>query len=141
LEFKLVGTGQAALCWYQESFNAPLFADQLSEGMLRFLWLSAILLSPTLPSIVLIDEPEVSLHPDCLKILAGLMEEASERAQIVVATHSDVLIRYLKPENVAIVNRDHKEGSAAIKWGDEFELSKWLEKYTLGELWLMGEIG
>ncbi|MEW6200726.1 MAG: AAA family ATPase [bacterium] len=137
LDFPLVGAGQATIAWYEKSFDKPLFQNQLSEGMLRFLWLATILLCPNLPPIILIDEPEVSLHPDSLKILAGLMEEASIRSQIIVATHSDVLLRYLKPENVVVVNRDPDDGSSSFRYGDTFNLDKWIEKYTLGELWLM----
>lgn len=142
LEFPLVGSGQAAIAWYEESFDKPLYAHQLSEGMLRFLWLSTILLSPNppFPSVTLIDEPEVSLHPDSLKVLAELLQEASLETQLIVATHSNVLVGFLKPEHVVAVRRDHTNGSSSFHWGDTFDLDRWLEKYTLGELMLMKEI-
>jgi predicted ATPase len=139
LEFPIVTSGQATLAWYQEGFDEPFYPDQLSEGMLRFLWLTTILLSPTLPPIMLIDEPEVSLHPELLMILAGLIREAAQRTQLIVATHADRLIRWLQPNEVVIVDRE--EDRAGLTWADKLNLGDWLKKYTLDELWLMGELG
>lgn len=139
LEFPLVGAGKATLAWYQEGFTRAFYPNQLSEGMLRFLWLSTILLSPQLPPITLIDEPEVSLHPELLKILAGLIREAARRTQLIVATHADRLIRWMEPTEIAVV--DKEEDRTRITWADKLDLAEWLKKYTLDELWLMGELG
>ena len=139
LEFPLVGAGKATLAWYQEGFTKAFYPNQLSEGMLRFLWLSTILLSPQLPPITLIDEPEVSLHPELLKILAGLIREAARRTQLIVATHADRLIRWMEPTEIAVV--DKEEDRTRITWADTLDLADWLKKYTLDELWLMGELG
>ena len=138
-EFPLVGSGQATLAWHQEGFDKPFYPDQLSEGMLRFLWLATILLSPGLPPITLIDEPEVSLHPELLMILAGLIREAAQRTQLIVATHADRLIRWMEPTEVVVV--DKEEDRTRLTWADELDLGDWLKKYTLDELWLMGELG
>jgi predicted ATPase len=139
LEFPLVGSGQATLAWYQEGFERPFYPHQLSEGMLRFLWLATILLSPNLPPITLIDEPEVSLHPELLMILAGLIREAATRTQLIVATHADRLIRWMEPSEVVVV--DKEEDRTRLTWADRLDLGNWLKKYTLDELWLMGELG
>lgn len=139
LEFPLVGSGQATLAWYQEGFERPFYPHQLSEGMLRFLWLATILLSPNLPPITLIDEPEVSLHPELLMILAGLIREAATRTQLIVATHADQLIRWMEPSEVVVV--DKEEDRTRLTWADRLDLGNWLKKYTLDELWLMGELG
>jgi predicted ATPase len=139
LEFPLVGAGKATLAWYQEGFTKPFYPNQLSEGTLRFIWLASILLSPQLPAITLIDEPEVSLHPELLKILAGLIREAAQRTQLIVATHADRLIRWMEPSEVAVV--DKEEDQTQITWADKLDLAEWLKKYTLDELWLMGELG
>ena len=137
-EFPLVASGQATMAWY-DVFSKPLYPPQLSEGTLRFIWLAALLLSPNPPGITLIDEPEVSLHPELLRLLAGLLQEASMRTQLIVATHADRLIRWLKPDEVLIA--DKSEGASTLTRADTLDLKQWLEEYTLDELWLMGEIG
>ncbi len=139
VEFPLVASGQATLAWYQGGFKKPFYPHQLSEGMLRFLWLATILLSPDLPPITLIDEPEVSLHPELLKILAGLVREAAQRTQLIVATHADRLIRWLEPTEVVVV--DKEEDRTHLTWAYRLDLEDWLKKYTLDELWHMGELG
>jgi predicted ATPase len=139
LELPLVGSGQATLRWYQSGFEKPFYPNQLSEGTLRFLWLATILLGRRLPPITLIDEPEVSLHPQLLMILAGLFRDAALRTQLIVATHADQLIRWLEPAEVVVV--DKEEDRTRLTWADTLDLAEWLKKYTLDELWLMGELG
>jgi predicted ATPase len=113
---------------------------QLSEGTLRFLWLTTILLSPDLPALTLIDEPEVSLHPELLSLLTDLMREASNRTQLIVATHSDRLIRFLKADEILIFDSD-EDGMTSIKWAFELDLDAWLSEYSLDELWSNGRLG
>ena len=136
LEFPIVAMGKATLAWHETGFDRPSY--QLSEGTLRFLWLATLLLSPVLPPITLIDEPEVSLHPELLKILAGLIREASLRTQLILATHADRLIRWLEPSEVVVV--DKEDNRSQFTWADTLDLGDWLAKYTLDELWLMGEL-
>ena len=139
LTFPLVGAGQTTLAWHDSNFKEPFYPSQLSEGSLRFLWLATILLSPDLPPITLIDEPEVSMHPELIHHLASLLQDASMRTQLIVATHSDRLIRWLKPENVLVA--DKEDGVTTLTWADTMDLEKWLKEYTLDQLWLMGEMG
>jgi predicted ATPase len=139
LEFPVVGAGQVTMTWYQDELTGPLYPGELSEGMLRFLWLVTILLSPPVSSIVLIDEPEVSLHPELLKILAGLLQDAATRQQFLVATHSPDLVRWLKADEVLVL--DKIEGETQFTWADSLNLDEWLEEYTLRDLWLMGTLG
>jgi predicted ATPase len=106
---------------------------------LRFLWLTALLQSKNLSAITLLDEPEVSLHPELLKLLAHLMRDAAQRTQLLVATHSDRLIRFLKPSEVLVC--DAEDGLATMKWADSFDLEKWLNEYSLDEVWSMNIIG
>jgi len=113
---------------------------QLSEGTLRFLWLVTLLQSPGLTSVTMIDEPEVSLHPELLSLLADLFREASSRTQLIIATHADRLVRFLKPEEVITTNLA-EDGSSSFQWGDSFELDSWLEDYSLDQLWQMGRMG
>jgi predicted ATPase len=87
----------------------------------------------------LLDEPEVSLHPELLRHLVYLMREASKHTQLIVATHSDRLIRFLKPHEVLVC--DLEEGEAKMRWGETFNLDKWLEDYSLDQLWGMNIMG
>jgi predicted ATPase len=113
---------------------------QLSEETLHFLWLATLLQSPGLTALTLLDEPEVSLHPELLSLLADLLREASNRTQLIVATHSDRLIRFLKPEEVLVMDSDN-EGMSTVKWADELDLGEWLKDYSLDELWSNGRLG
>jgi predicted ATPase len=116
-------------------------AHRLSDGTLRWLSLLAILLNPKDQTIVCIEEPEMGLHPDLLPPLAKLLREASQRMQLIVTTHSDVLVDALSdtPESVLVCEKH--EGSTTLRRLDRDDLSDWLEKYTLGQLWRRGELG
>ena len=139
LEFDVVGAGQITLMWLERHSRQPLYPNQLSEGTLRFLWLIATLLSPAIPPLLLLDEPEVSLHPELLMLLAGVLQDVSAGSQIVVATHSPDLIRWLKPDEVLVV--DKIDGASTFTWADTMHLEAWLEDFTLRDLWLMGNLG
>ncbi len=140
LNFPPVAAGTLAMTWKDRYFDKPLFMNELSEGTLRFLWLAALLQSPSLPTITMIDEPEVSLHPELLSLLADLMREASERTQIIVATHSDRLIRFLEPREVVVMDSG-EDGFTSATWADKLDLDKWMADYTLDEVWRMGRMG
>jgi predicted ATPase len=88
----------------------------------------------------LLDEPEVSLHPELLNLLADLLREASNRTQVIVATHSDRLIRFLKPEEVLLMDAT-EDGMTRLTWADNLDLNMWLREYSLDELWSSGRIG
>jgi predicted ATPase len=140
LDFPTVASGMVAMIWRDQNFSRPFYMNQLSEGTLRFLWLATLLQSPGLPAITLIDEPEVSLHPELLSLLAGLMREASTRTQLIVATHSDRLIRALEPKEVVTFDLQD-DGTSSAAWADQHDLDEWLKEYTLDEVWRMGRIG
>jgi predicted ATPase len=139
LNFPPVAAGTMSMTWTDRNFPQPFYVHELSEGTLRFLWLVALLQSQTLTTVTLLDEPEVSLHPELLRHLVYLMREASKHTQLIVATHSDRLIRFLKPHEVLVC--DLEEGEAKMRWGDTFNLDKWLEDYSLDQLWGMNIMG
>jgi len=116
-------------------------ATRLSDGTLRYLCLLAILCQPTPPPLVCIEEPELGLHPDVLPILADLMKEASSRCQLVVTTHSDVLVDAMtdQPESILVCERS-TEGTMLTRLNAD-DLQPWLENYRLGELWTRGDLG
>jgi predicted ATPase len=140
LNFPPVAAGTLAMTWKDRTSKHPFYMHQLSEGTLRFLWLVTLLQSPGLTNVTMIDEPEVSLHPELLALLADLLREASQRTQLIVATHADRFIRFLKPAEVLTLDTDDA-GAAQVTRADELDLDKWLEEYTLDEVWRMGRIG
>jgi len=142
LSFPPVATGMLALTWHDKHFSTPLYMHQLSEGTLRFLWLATLLQSPHLTTVTLVDEPEVSLHPELLSLLSELMRETAERTQLIIATHSDRLIGFLKSHEVIVMDTD-EEGLTKMTWADdeELDLEQWLFDYSLDELWRMGRMG
>ncbi len=121
--------------------NVPIPAVRLSDGTLRYLCLLAILCDPSAPQMICIEKPELGLHPDILPGLADLLREASDRCQIVVTTHSDTLVDALTDTPESIVVCEKEDGQTKLKRLNADELSHWLEKYRLGELWTSGEFG
>ena len=117
-------------------------ASRLSDGTLRYLCLLAILCDPNPPPLVCIEEPELGLHPDMLPKIADLLVKASERAQLVVTTHSDVLVDAMTEQPESVVVMEKHEGSTRVKRLEATdELNGYLERYRLGELWLRGFVG
>ncbi|UCC31117.1 MAG: AAA family ATPase [Phycisphaerales bacterium] len=132
--------GGTVQVFFQESgFIIP--ATRLSDGTLRYLCLLAILCDPKPPPLVCIEEPELGLHPDILPTIARLLREASTRTQLVVTTHSDILVDQLTETPESVVVCEKSEGQTTMKRLESDKLSRWLEKYRLGELWTKGEIG
>ncbi len=135
------GQGKTVLAWKDRYFSdRAMTANLLSDGTLRFMCLLAALYDPEPPSLLCIDEPEVSLHPQLVRLLASVLQEASERMQIIVATHSPDLISYLQNAD-AVVVAEAAEGWSTLKRLSQKELEHWLKEYSLGELWKSGEIG
>ena len=135
-----VTAGTVAL-FLEEAGSRSIPATRLSDGTLRYLCLLAILLHPDPPPLICIEEPELGLHPDVLPMLCDLMVDASSRSQIVVTTHSDVLVDALtdRPESVVVCEKH--DGQTEMRRLDRAELSKWLKDYRLGDLWTSGELG
>ncbi len=139
LAFPPASAGMLAMTWKDKNYSRPMYMHQLSEGTLRFLWLATLLGSRDLPPIILLDEPEVSLHPKLQSLLVQLMREASARSQIVVATHSDRLVRFLKPEELLVAETE--DGAAKLTWADTMQIDDWLADYSLDELWRTKHLG
>jgi predicted ATPase len=131
--------GTVQVFFTEGDFTIP--ATRLSDGTLRYLCLLAILCDPEPPPLVCIEEPELGLHPDILPKLADLMIAMSERTQLIVTTHSDILVDALteQPESVLVCEKHN--GKSTIQRLDPQKLTSWLEKYRLGELWTRGELG
>ncbi len=114
---------------------------QLSDGTLRFICLATLLLQPVefQPDLILIDEPELGLHPYAVTLLTEMLQQASDARQIIASTQSAELISKLEPEDVVVVNR--KDGASTFTRLNEENLKDWLEDYELGDLWKMNILG
>ena len=140
VDFDVIIEGGTVQVFLQEG-NISVPATRLSDGTLRYLCLLAILCHPTPPPLVCIEEPELGLHPDILPGLAELMRDASERCQLIVTTHSEVIVDSLSDTPESIVVCEKHQGKTTLRRLDKNDLAHWLEKYQLGELWSSGELG
>ncbi|MDO8873806.1 MAG: AAA family ATPase [Methanoregula sp.] len=121
--------------WRETGCDLPLYAHQLSDGTLRFICLATLLLQPEIPSLILIDEPELGLHPSAINLLGDLIRYASSRSQLIITTQSERLLDCFNPDEILIVDR--VDGNTTIFRPDMDELEHWLKDYTLGNLWAM----
>ncbi len=119
--------------WTQKGSDYPMQPYHFSDGTIRFICLATALLQPEPPSTIIIDEPELGLHPAAISILAELMEVASQNTQIIVATQSPALIDQFAIKDIVVVNRE--DGASTFTRLKEEDFSVWLENYSVGELW------
>ncbi len=133
--------GTVQVFFHETGLVSPVPATRLSDGTLRYLCLLAVLCHPSPPPLICIEEPELGLHPDIIPTLARLLRAASERSQLVVTTHSDILIDEFSDQPESVVVCEKSEGQTVMKRLDGQVLQEWLEKYRLGQLWTQGEIG
>jgi predicted ATPase len=131
--------GTVQVFFTEGEFTIP--ATRLSDGTLRYLCLLAILCDPDPPPLLCIEEPELGLHPDILPKLADLLIEASQRTQIIVTTHSDILVDALTETPESVVVCEKQEGKTSMVRLSKDDLAVWLDQYRLGQLWTRGEIG
>jgi predicted ATPase len=125
--------------WRHRTDPSYFGAHSLSDGTLRFMCLATLLLQPTKPSLIVIDEPELGLHPAAIVQLAELLRVVSRESQIIVATQSVTLLDQFAAEDVIVVERDNGESTFRRLGADQ--LRAWLEDYSLGELWLKNVLG
>lgn len=126
------------LTWRQKGSDYPMQPYHLSDGSIRFIALATALLQPNPPSTIIIDEPELGLHPHALAILAELIQDAATRTQLIIATQSATLLDYFGLEDIVVVKRE--DGASTFKRLNEADYKAWLESYTVGELWIKNVI-
>ena len=139
-DFELNFQGGSVQVYFAEG-DLMVPASRLSDGSLRYLCLLALLLDPDPPMLIGIEEPELGLHPDLIPKIADLLVDASSRCQLVVTTHSDVLVDALSERPEAVVVCEKHDGHTTMSRLDEAELGHWLQSYRLGQLWTSGELG
>ena len=132
-KFDISESGDVKWWWSQKGSDYQFHLSQISDGTLRFVCLATALLQPEPPSTILLDEPELGLHPRALSVLAGLIQKASHKSQVIVSTQSAALVDQFQPEDIILVERKNDE-SIFIR-PDTKKLKIWLEDYSLGDLW------
>jgi len=136
---KEVASGQTQLLWRDRYSELLYYPHQLSDGTVRYICLATLLLQPDPPSTILIDEPELGLHPQAIKLLGSLLHEASTRCQLIISTQSSMLLDEFEPSQVIVAN--HRNGQTILERQDSAHLQEWLNEYTLGQLWEKNELG
>lgn len=130
---------QIRLLWKQDDSDYALWPSQLSDGSLRFICLVTVLLQPNPPTTIIIDEPELGLHPYAITLLGALIRSASTRTQVIVSTQSVGLLNEFDVDDLIVVDRE--EGGSIFKRLNEADFASWLEDYTIGELWQKNILG
>lgn len=127
--------------WRHRRSDQYFDASSLSDGTLRFIVLATLFLQPTAlrPSVILVDEPELGLHPYAIELLAALVKQAATDTQVIVSTQSSLLLDHFEPADVLVARR--QDGGTELTRLDAEPLQKWLEEYSLGQLWEKNEVG
>ena len=133
--------GSVILNWRERNSNEVFSVAQASDGMLRIIALVTLLLQPEqdLPDVLILDEPELGLHPYAINIIGGLISAASHNTQVIVATQSALLVDCFEPEDIVVVERQNRFSTFAPQ--NSVSLSEWLDDYSLSELWEKNIIG
>ena len=139
-DFELNFQGGSVEVYFAEG-DLAVPASRLSDGSLRYLCLLALLLDPDPPMLIGIEEPEMGLHPDLIPKVADLLVDASSRCQLVVTTHSDILVDALSERPDSVVVCEKHDDHTTMNRLDSSDLAHWLESYRLGQLWTSGELG
>lgn len=130
------------LKWRQKGCEDVFNASQLSDGTLRFICLTTLLLQPSRlqPETIIVDEPELGLHPYAITMFADMVKQISSKKQIIISTQSVELLNEFDVEDVVVVNKD-KDGSSIFSRLNEEDLRIWLDDYSLGDLWQKNILG
>ena len=141
LEPQALNEQMIRLEWRHHTSDAHFDISVFSDGTLRFLALATLLLQPAKlrPSVILLDEPELGLHPYAITLLCSLISSIATETQVILATQSPLLVDHFEPEDVIVVDR--VEGRSEFKRLSTEKLKNWLEDYSLGDLWLMNDLG
>jgi len=133
--------GRVGLELIEAPFELPLPAKRLSDGTLRFLALAAILLQSNPPPLICLEEPELGMHPDMIRMVAGMIVDASTKTQLIVTTHSEHLLTALQDDFDALFAFDAGLAGSIVRRFSREEYKDWRQEHTLGELWTSGELG
>jgi len=139
LEPDIMNEDMIKLRWKHKGSDLYFDVNDFSDGSIRFICLTTLLLQPNLPTIILLDEPELGLHPFALQILASLFRIASNKTQIIASTQSSTFVDFFDIKDVIVA--DIKEDATLFNRLDNEEYKEWFEEYTVGEMWQKNLIG
>ena len=141
LEPQRLSPGMIRLEWLHQGSDAYFDATALSDGTLRFIALTTLFLQPRVhrPAVILVDEPELGLHPYAIVLLGSLMKQVAGETQVVVSTQSPLLLDQFEPEDILVA--DQIDGATKLSRLDAEKLESWLDDYSLGQLWEKNELG
>ena len=143
MEPSVINTDYISLDWREKGSDHIFGVNQISDGTLRFMALATLLLQPpeSMPALIVIDEPELGLHPVAINILGGMIKNASENAQVIIATQSARLLDEFSPDKVVVVERDGLRRTSVFRQLSCEQLREWEDEYTTSELWDKNVIG
>ncbi|OEF97734.1 AAA family ATPase [Desulfuribacillus alkaliarsenatis] len=130
---------QAYFYWKEKGCSMTFNTSHMSDGMVRMISLITLLLQPNLPALICIDEPELGLHPYAINVISGLLQSVALETQVIVSTQSVTLLDEFDMQDIIVVDR--KEGQSTFERLDITELAKWIQDYSLGELWQKNILG
>ncbi|HHT9669078.1 TPA: AAA family ATPase, partial [Legionella pneumophila] len=133
------GEEQINLLWKQKDSDYPFWPSQLSDGSIRFICIATVLLQPKAPTTIIIDEPELGLHPYAIALIASLIRSAANRMQIIISTQSIPLINEFSINDLIVVEREN--GASLFKRHNKIDFQEWIKEYSLGELWEKNILG
>lgn len=139
LEPSRLNADKIRLEWRERGSDTYFNASALSDGSLRFICLATLLLQPVLPSTILLDEPELGLHPYAITILAELLRGAATKTQVIASTQSVSLVNQFEPEDIIVVEREEQQ--SIFRHLDKADMQSWLDDYGLGDLWEKNILG
>ncbi len=140
LEPDEINPEQIFLRWKEKGFDQLFTAHNLSDGTLRMICLATLLLQPKPPATIVIDEPELGLHPFAISKLAAMLQSVSDSSQIIISTQSVNLVNEFAPEDILVVQRENNH-ETVFKRQTEDALAIWLKDYSMGELWEKNILG
>jgi predicted ATPase len=143
LEPTLENENYIRLDWEEEGARYNFGPNQLSDGSLRFIAMLTLLLQPPhlRPNFIVLDEPELGLHPAALAMLGEIIKQTSEQTQVLLATQSSSLVDAFEAEDILVFDRDEKTGSSKVTRHNSKSLAEWLKHYSLSELWEKNVMG
>lgn len=143
MEPSVTDNNYISLDWQEKGSDYIFGVNQISDGTLRFMALATLLLQPpkTMPSLIVIDEPELGLHPVAISILAGMIKKAAENVQVVIATQSPRLLDEFSSDKIVVIERDEQHRTSMFKKLSSEQLKEWENEYTTSELWDKNVIG
>lgn len=139
LQPRITNTETIQLEWNEVGSDKYFNAHNLSDGTLRMMCLITLLLQPNPPAVIIIDEPELGLHPAAINVLARLLRQVSEKTQVIISTQSVTLLNQFAPDDIIVVERKNRQST--FRRLDPHDLQDWIDDYAVGEMWEKNILG